>query len=166
MSSASRQAHRGRMTSRTPESSTYTTAEDQARPRRDRYLAARFPGVIRNPHDLRSAPRMLEAVVDYLREGDVQLAQELLELAVARSPDEPALWRAQSDVAAFARAPRDGPMEALRPDFFTEWLEAEVPVGIALLASDFHNTMARCAASGSPVSAVAEPAPPAQGLAA
>jgi hypothetical protein len=81
---------------------------------RDRYIGARFPGVAGGGADLAHAERVIQAARLYFEDGQAHTALELLELAVAQSPREPATRLAHleilflvRDAAGFARAARD-----------------------------------------------------------
>jgi len=81
---------------------------------RDRYVGARFPGVARGGADLEHADRVIHAARLYFEDGQGHTALELLELAIAQSPKEPALRLArleilflERDAGGFARAARD-----------------------------------------------------------
>ncbi len=81
---------------------------------RDRYVGARFPGVARGGADLEHADRVIHAARLYFEDGQAHTALELLDLAVAQSPQEPALALArleilflERDADSFAKAARD-----------------------------------------------------------
>jgi hypothetical protein len=81
---------------------------------RDRYIGARFPGVARGGADLEHAERVIQAARLYFEDGQAHTALELLELAIAQAPREPAMRLAhleilflERDAAGFARAARD-----------------------------------------------------------
>jgi hypothetical protein len=81
---------------------------------RDRYIGARFPGVARGGADLEHADRVIHAARLYFEDGQGHTALELLELAIAQAPREPALRLArleilflERDAAGYAQAARD-----------------------------------------------------------
>ena len=81
---------------------------------RDRYIGARFAGVARGGADLEHAERVIHAARLYFEDGQAHTALELLELAVAQSPREPALALArleilflERDASGYANAARD-----------------------------------------------------------
>jgi len=81
---------------------------------RDRYIGARFPGVARGGADLENAARVIHAARLYFEDGQAHTALELLELAIAQSPREPATCLARleilflaRDAAGYAAAARD-----------------------------------------------------------
>ena len=68
---------------------------------RDRYAAARFPGVF----DGAGVDHIIGTARHYFEEEEFDRAQELLALAIARSPDEPRLRLAQIEIAFLMREP-------------------------------------------------------------
>ena len=78
---------------------------------RERYVAARFPGVARTLADLASADRMIKAARLYFEEDEAELATELLELAAQEAPHESALWLARLEILFLLRD-RDGFVQA------------------------------------------------------
>lgn len=74
---------------------------------RDRYIAARFPGVMSGAGDLSNLPKVIEAARLYLDERKFDRAHEMLELATEVSPREAQLRLAQIEIAFLKRdAPR------------------------------------------------------------
>lgn len=73
---------------------------------RDRYIAARFPGAMRNAKDLASPLKVIEAARLYFEEGASDCAHELLEMAIEVSPHHTPLALAQIEIAFLGR---DGP---------------------------------------------------------
>ena len=70
---------------------------------RDRYIAARFPGVARKGADLADTASVIKAARLHFEEEQVGLALELLELAVQEAPHEAALWLARLEILFLAR---------------------------------------------------------------
>jgi|SRR5688572_22661084 len=70
---------------------------------RDRYIAARFPGVARKGADLADVATVIKAARLHFEEEQVGLALELLELAVQEAPHEEALWLARLEILFLAR---------------------------------------------------------------
>jgi hypothetical protein len=68
---------------------------------RDRYAAVRFPGVFSGTRE--KPDRVIEAARLYFEEDKFDRAQELLALAIARSPREPRLRLAQLEIAFLMR---------------------------------------------------------------
>lgn len=74
--------------------------EDPAQQRiRDDYVAARFPGVARNSHDLARSRAVIKAAQVYMEDGDSSRAEELLDLAALLQPSSEALLLARLEVA-------------------------------------------------------------------
>ena len=115
-------------------------ALDEAHARaRDRYIAARFPGVIAGAADLANLPRAIEAARLYFDEGRFGRAHELLQLAIEVSPREPSLRLAQVEIA-FLERERALFLEAagamrLRMPGLAEWREVQ-RLGCALAPED------------------------------
>jgi hypothetical protein len=70
---------------------------------RDRYIAARFPGVFRKEADLAVTEYVIKVARHLLEEGNFGLAAELFALAIPLSPDKLALRLAQIEIAFLAR---------------------------------------------------------------
>lgn len=73
---------------------------------RDRYIAARFPGAMRNAGDLASPLKVIDVARLYFEEGQSDCAHELLEMATEVSPLHTPLRLAQIEIAFLGR---DGP---------------------------------------------------------
>lgn len=73
---------------------------------RDRYIAARFPGAMRNANDLASPLKVIDVARLYFEEGESDCAHELLEMAIEVSPHHTPLRLAQIEIAFLGR---DGP---------------------------------------------------------
>jgi hypothetical protein len=72
---------------------------------RDRYLAARFPGVARTGADLLETERIIVAARLYFEERKSDRAIELLGLAAAQCPADESLPLAQLEIAFLAQEP-------------------------------------------------------------
>lgn len=70
---------------------------------RDRYIAARFPGVLRGTEDLLAIEYVIKVARHYFEEGQLDDAAELFDLAIAQSPKERALRLAQLEITFLAR---------------------------------------------------------------
>lgn len=70
---------------------------------RDRYIAARFPGIARQGSDLADVGAVIKAARLHFEEEQVGLALELLELAAQEAPHEEALWLARLEILFLAR---------------------------------------------------------------
>jgi hypothetical protein len=70
---------------------------------RDRYLAARFPGVARVGADLQHAEQMIQAARLYFEDRKADRALELLDLAVQHSPGQESLALARLEIAFLVR---------------------------------------------------------------
>ena len=81
--------------------------EPKRRKIRDRYIAARFPGVSRNPGDLANAQHVIRAARLLFEDEQPELALELLEIAIEESPQESALWLARLEML-FLQRDREG----------------------------------------------------------
>jgi len=66
---------------------------------RDRYLAARFPGVARSVGELRQPERVIDAARLYFEERKLDRAIELLGLAIDQCPGEESLALARLEIA-------------------------------------------------------------------
>ncbi|HEX5130482.1 MAG TPA: hypothetical protein VFV90_12085 [Usitatibacter sp.] len=71
---------------------------------RDRYIAARFPGVAAACQDLLDADRVIRAARLYFEERADDLAFELLKMAIDQSPRSEALRLAQLEIAYLRRS--------------------------------------------------------------
>jgi hypothetical protein len=72
---------------------------------RNRYAAARFPGVFEDSGDKEGVERVIGAARRYFEEEKFDRAQELLSLAIARTPDATELRLAQIEIAFLMREP-------------------------------------------------------------
>lgn len=70
---------------------------------RDRYIAARFPGAMRNASDLASPLKVIDVARHYFEEGESDCAHELLEMAIEVSPRHTPLRLAQIEIAFLGR---------------------------------------------------------------
>lgn len=70
---------------------------------RDRYLGARFPGVVRRVADFDDPIRVIRGARLLFEEGDVDRAAELLDLAIAGTPAEASLRLAALEMAFLQR---------------------------------------------------------------
>lgn len=70
---------------------------------RDRYIAARFPGAMRNAGDLASPLKVIDVARHYFEEGESDCAHELLEMAIEVSPRHTPLRLAQIEIAFLGR---------------------------------------------------------------
>lgn len=80
---------------------------------RDRYISARFPGVVRSAADLESADRVIKSARLYFEEDESATALELLELAIEEIPHESSVRLARLEIL-FLMRDRDGFVEAAR----------------------------------------------------
>ena len=101
--------------------------DPQRRRIRERYLCARFPGVVRAVADLQRAEDVIKSARLYFEDGREDLALELLEMAIQDAPQEAATWLARleilfltRDAAAFVAVARD--FRALHGEH-AEWAE-------------------------------------------
>jgi hypothetical protein len=87
------------------EAATTTPGEDEqlCTKLRDRYIAARFPGMFRGTADLREADHVIKVARLYFEEDKLDRAQELLELAIGLSPSAKLLRLAQLEIAFLGR---------------------------------------------------------------
>jgi hypothetical protein len=89
----------------------------RARRIRDRYVRARFPGVVRDAADLHSVETVIKSARLYFEDGQADLAFELIDCALEENPRAEAVWLARLELvflrrdaagfAACARAFRD-----------------------------------------------------------
>lgn len=79
------------------------TFEPKRRRLRDRYVAARFPGVARTAAELQNVTQAVKAARLMFEEEQHELALELLELSIEESPQESALWLARLEILFLAR---------------------------------------------------------------
>ena len=77
--------------------------EPRRRKIRDRYISARFPGVVRSVADLASSSRVVKAARLYFEEDDIETALELLQLAIEEAPADSATWLARLELLFLAR---------------------------------------------------------------
>jgi hypothetical protein len=70
---------------------------------RDRYVSARFPGVVRSSTDLESAELVVKAARLFYEDGQVDLAHELLDLAIDGNPRAEAMRLAQLELLFLSR---------------------------------------------------------------
>ena len=75
----------------------------KARRIRDRYITARFPGVARAAADLEATDRVIKAARLFFEDGDLELALELLDLAIEQNSRAEALWLAQMEILFLSR---------------------------------------------------------------
>lgn len=78
-------------------------AERARRHVRDRYIAARFPGVAGGSADLARVAHVIKSARTYLEDGNARLAEELLDLACLLHPQVEALWLARLELALRVR---------------------------------------------------------------
>lgn len=71
---------------------------------RDRYLAARFPGVARVAADLEKIEHVIKAARLYFEEDKYDRALELLDMAIVQSPEDESLPLARLELAFLCRA--------------------------------------------------------------
>ena len=112
-----------------------TSAQDLSAKLRNRYIAARFPGLFHGSADLDDVDFVIRAARLYFDERKLERAAELLDLAARQSPAERALRLAQLEFAFLAqdRALYLKSAEAFQADFAgaAEWAEI-VRLGHAL----------------------------------
>lgn len=106
---------------------------------RDRYVAARFPGVARCAAELAHAARVVKAARLYFEEEDLERALELLQLAVEEAPHEASPWLARLEILFLAR--EAGAFTACAREFRARHADHEawpeiVRLGAALAPSD------------------------------
>lgn len=65
---------------------------------RDRYIAASFPGMVKNSSDLTNISEVIKSARLCYGAGHAEQACELLHLAIEQQPNEPALWLAWLEV--------------------------------------------------------------------
>lgn len=70
---------------------------------RDRYVAARFSGLLRDAGELQDAAKVIKAARLYFEDDNGVRADELLKLAVAAQPHEPRLWLARLEILFLRR---------------------------------------------------------------
>jgi hypothetical protein len=70
---------------------------------RDRYLAVRFDGLIRDARDLKDIAKVIKAARLYFEDENSDRADELLRLAVAAQPHEARLWLARLEIQFLSR---------------------------------------------------------------
>lgn len=95
---------------------------DELRARlRDRYIKARFPGVLNGAADLRDPDQAIRIARHYFDAGKCDRAQELLTLAIGESPADKSLRLARIEIAFLSRdrelfTPLARDLLATRPD--------------------------------------------------
>jgi hypothetical protein len=89
--------------------------EALARKLRDRYIAARFPGVARGAADLERIEQVIKGARLYFEEDKYDRALELLDMAILQCPADESLPLARLELAFLARA--DARFIALARDF-------------------------------------------------
>jgi hypothetical protein len=77
--------------------------EPRRRKIRERYVAARFPGVARTPGDMQSPDRVIKAARLYFEDEQPELALELLEVAAQDAPHESPVWLARLEILFLLR---------------------------------------------------------------
>ena len=70
---------------------------------RERYVAARFPGVTRTLADLQLSDRVVKAARLYFEDEQPELAIELLEIAAQEAPHESPIWLARLEILFLMR---------------------------------------------------------------
>ena len=70
---------------------------------RDRYIAASFPGMVKNSSDLTNIGEVIKSARLCYGAGHAEQACELLHLAIEQQPHEPALWLAWLEVLFLTR---------------------------------------------------------------
>jgi len=80
-----------------------TIPEERRARIRDRYIAARFPGVLRGSEDLLAVEYVIKVGRHYFEEGRLDDAAEIFQLAIEQSPSERALRLAQLEITYLER---------------------------------------------------------------
>jgi hypothetical protein len=80
-----------------------TTLEPRRRKIRERYISARFPGVVRTMSDMQSSDRVIKAARLYFEDDQPELADEKHERAAQEAPHESPLWLARLEILFLAR---------------------------------------------------------------
>ena len=80
-----------------------TALDPRCRKIRERYVAARFPGVTRTLADLQSSDRVVKAARLYFEDEQPELAIELLEIAAQEAPHESPIWLARLEILFLMR---------------------------------------------------------------
>lgn len=70
---------------------------------RDRYIAARFPGMFRGTAGMRDTDQVIKVARLYFEEQKIERAQELLDLAISLSPSAKLLRLAQLEISFLGR---------------------------------------------------------------
>jgi hypothetical protein len=70
---------------------------------RERYIAARFPGVARTLADLQSSDRVIKAARLFFEDDEPELALELLDIAAQEAPHESPIWLARLEILFLTR---------------------------------------------------------------
>lgn len=81
--------------------------DTRARKIRDRYMSARFPGVVRSAADLQSEEAVIKSARLFFEDGQVDLALELLDLAIEENIRCEAARLAQLEILFLARDARE-----------------------------------------------------------
>jgi hypothetical protein len=79
------------------------SADSHSRRIRERYLAARFPGVVRNIADLDAPGRVVKGARLYFEDGELEMAIELLDAAIQQNSRAEGVWLAQLEILFLAR---------------------------------------------------------------
>ena len=80
---------------------------------RDRYVAARFPGIARTAAELANAEQTIKAARLLFEEEEAELALELLEIAIEEAPLDESLYLARIEILFLTRD-KDGFVAAAR----------------------------------------------------
>jgi hypothetical protein len=99
------------------------TYDAKRRKIRDRYVGARFSGVVKCSSELESTERVIKSARLYFEEERNDAALELLELAIEECPCETSLWLARLEILFLVRD-AEGYVETAR-DFHREHSGAE-----------------------------------------
>jgi hypothetical protein len=70
---------------------------------RDRYIGARFSGVVRSAADLESADRVVKSARLYFEDAQAETALELLDMAIEQDSRAEALWLAELEILFLGR---------------------------------------------------------------
>jgi hypothetical protein len=79
------------------------TADTHSRRIRERYLSARFPGVVHKIADLESPARVVKAARLYFEDGELEMAIELLDAAIQQNSRAESVWLAELEILFLAR---------------------------------------------------------------
>jgi len=80
-----------------------STADTHSRRIRERYLSARFPGVVHKVADLESPARVVKAARLYFEDGELEMAIELLDAAIQQNSRAESVWLAELEILFLAR---------------------------------------------------------------